>query len=139
MKLSKYAKILGITYRIAWGHYKAGLIKGAYQLPTGTIIVPDEILTKKETTGSVVAIYTRVSSNENKDNLEGQAQRLKEYAIAKGYQIGYVVKEVGSGINDSRRKLEDLSSCFPDYVPVPYRTAPALLCRWLGASLCFPA
>ena len=44
MKLSQYAKKLGITYRTAWNHYKKGLIKNAYQLATGTIIVPDNAI-----------------------------------------------------------------------------------------------
>jgi predicted site-specific integrase-resolvase len=55
-----------------------------------------------------VAIYTRVSSSENKDNLDRQAKRLEEYSIARGYRIAKVVKEVGSGVNDNRRKLEKL-------------------------------
>jgi len=56
----------------------------------------------------VVAIYCRVSSVENKDNLERQAQRLQDYAMAKGYRIQHIVKEVGSGVNDVRPKLINL-------------------------------
>jgi len=55
-----------------------------------------------------VAIYTRVSSSENKDNLDRQAERLEEYATARGNQIAKVVKEVGSGVNDNRRQLDKL-------------------------------
>lgn len=42
MKLSDYAERLGISYRTAWNHYKKGYIPGAYQLPSKTIIVPDD-------------------------------------------------------------------------------------------------
>ena len=60
-----------------------------------------------------VAIYARVSSAENKPNLDSQADRLVAYSMAKGYQIAKVVKEVGSGVNDARPKffalLEDPS------------------------------
>ncbi len=49
-----------------------------------------------------------VSSAENKDNLDRQAERLIQYAILKGYQVVDVVKEVGSGLNDNRKKLEKL-------------------------------
>jgi len=108
MKLSTYAKKLGIGYKIAWIHYKKGLIEGAYQLKTGTIIVPDNIFEAKKQKEKVVAIYARVSSNENKKNLDTQAERLKQYAIAKGYQIAYVIKEIGSGVNDNRKKLQNL-------------------------------
>ena len=37
MKLSKYSKELGITYRIAWNLFKAGKIDNAYKLNSGTI------------------------------------------------------------------------------------------------------
>jgi predicted site-specific integrase-resolvase len=43
MKLSSYAKKLGICYKTAWNHFKAGEIPGAYQLVSGTIIVPEDI------------------------------------------------------------------------------------------------
>ncbi len=103
MKLSDYAKKYGITYKTAWNRFKAGKIKGAYKGETGHMVVPDEkeLLIDKNN----VAIHARVSSNENKSNLEKQAERLKEYAIAKGYQIIHIVKEVGSGVNDNRPKL----------------------------------
>ena len=55
-----------------------------------------------------VAIYSRVSSSENKENLNRQSERLTEYAIANGYQIVRNVKEIGSGLNDHRKQLETL-------------------------------
>lgn len=104
IKLSTYAKQNGINYRTAWNWYKAGTLAGR-QMPSGTILidVPDT-----PPTPSRVAIYARVSSSENKANLETQAERLTLYCLAKGYQIAKVVKEVGSGINDTRPKLFDL-------------------------------
>ncbi len=48
MTLRQYADKLGIHYRTAWNHFKRGLIPRAYQLPTGTIIVPDSALHKSE-------------------------------------------------------------------------------------------
>lgn len=41
MKLSEYAKKYGCTTRTAWTHFKKGLIEGAYQTPSGRIVVPD--------------------------------------------------------------------------------------------------
>jgi len=38
MKLSDYAKKLGITYKTAWRLWKQGKLD-AFQLPSGTIIV----------------------------------------------------------------------------------------------------
>jgi predicted site-specific integrase-resolvase len=105
MKLSVYAHQLGISYRTAWRWFKAGKITG-FQADTGTIIVTEP--TVKTATAAVhqkIAIYTRVSAAENKDNLEGQAKRLLDYCAAKGYQVTAVVKEIGSGVNDTRPKL----------------------------------
>ncbi|MFN9258675.1 recombinase family protein, partial [Microcystis sp.] len=42
----------------------------------------------------IACIYARVSSAEDKDNLDRQADRLKDYAVARGYKIYKVVKEV---------------------------------------------
>ena len=102
IKLSEYAKLHSVTYRTAWNWYKAGKIKNAFKDEYGNILVEVEEETPFE---NKVAIYARVSSNENKSNLEAQAKRLKQYAIAKGYQIVHIVKEVGSGVNDNRKKL----------------------------------
>lgn len=108
MKLSQWAKKVGISYRRAWQLFKEGKLPDAYRLPTGTIIVEENRISKRQEKEKVVAIYCRVSSAENKNNLERQAERLKEFALAKGYRIQHVVKEIGSGVNDARPKLINL-------------------------------
>ena len=105
MKLSAYAHHLGISYRTAWRWFKAGKITG-FQADTGTIIVTEPTIeTATTAVHQKIAIYTRVSAAENKDHLEGQAKRLLDYCAAKGYQVSAVVKEIGSGVNDTRPKL----------------------------------
>jgi putative resolvase len=104
LKLSVYADKLGIGYRTAWEWFKAGKIKGAYKMESGTIIVPEDIPLKEDH----VIVYARVSSSENKKNLDTQAERLVGYATARGYQIKEVVKEIGSGVNDNRPKLQKI-------------------------------
>ncbi|HIE26708.1 TPA: IS607 family transposase [Candidatus Poribacteria bacterium] len=106
MKLSDYAKKVGISYRTAWRWFKTGKIAG-YQMDTGTIIITEDDEPEKM---QKVAIYVRVSSSENKSNLDTQAERLKDYCAAKGYQVHKVVREIGSGINDNRQKLLKLLS-----------------------------
>ncbi|CCQ53423.1 resolvase-like protein [Crocosphaera watsonii WH 8502] len=73
-----------------------------YQSPTGTIIILDE---KNSKSDLIACIYARVSSAENKDNLDRQAELLKDYSIARGYKIYKIVKEIGSGLNDDRKQL----------------------------------
>lgn len=57
---------------------------------------------------TLVCIYCRVSSSENKSNLDSQAERMVAYANARGYKVSKVIKEVGSGLNDNRKKLLEL-------------------------------
>jgi predicted site-specific integrase-resolvase len=102
MKLSEYAKQQGISYRTAFRWWKAGQIPG-YQAPTGTIIVHEP--TAQAARAQRVAIYARVSSPEQQANLDRQAEQLLSYCAAKGYQVSKVVKEIASGVNDSRPKL----------------------------------
>jgi putative resolvase len=108
MKLSDYAQHLGISYQTAWRHFKSGKIPyPTKKLPSGTVIV-DYVQDSNMAMRGNAAIYARVSSAENKENLERQAQRLTAYAIARGYKVQHVVKETGSGLNDNRKKLEAL-------------------------------
>jgi len=74
MKLSEYAKQVGVTYKTAYQWWKAGQLD-AYQLPTGTIIVREA---KPGATG--VALYARVSSADQQEDVMRQLQRLRFYA-----------------------------------------------------------
>ncbi|WP_339381212.1 IS607 family transposase [Brasilonema sp. UFV-L1] len=103
MKLSEYAKKLGVSYHTVWRLWKQGQLD-AYQLPTGTVIVRDGEQ-NPQLVHEIACIYARVSSSENKDNLKRQADRLVQYSTARGYGIYKVVEEVGSGLNDNRQKL----------------------------------
>ena len=103
-KLSQYAKQQGISYRTALRWFRDGTIQG-YQAPSGTIIV-----TEREPVQTIEkgAIYARVSSSEHRENLERQAERLSQYCTVRGYQVTLVIKEIASGVNDSRPKLLSL-------------------------------
>lgn len=110
MKLSDYAKQQGIRYETAWRWFRDGKIKG-HRVGLHTILVDEGHA--QPSRSEKVAVYTRVSSAENKSNLDSQAERLVAYCTAKGYQVAKVVKEIGSGINDARLRflslLEDQS------------------------------
>jgi putative resolvase len=106
-KLSKYARDNGINYRTAWNYFNKGLINGAFKNEMGTILVP--VIEKKlELTNNKAAVYARVSSNDRKQSLIEQLERLNNYSINSGYQVVHSVKEIGSGMNDNRKKLSKL-------------------------------
>jgi putative resolvase len=104
MRLSVYAKKMGVTYKTAFRWWKAGKLD-AYQMDTGTIIVREPATSAEQLQ---VALYARVSSADQKEDLERQMQRLKDYAAAKGYQVTKMVNELASGLNDRRPKLMKL-------------------------------
>ena len=93
---------MGVTYQTAYQWWKVGQLD-AYQWPTGTIIVREP---QTATTG--VALYARVSSADEKDDVTRQMQRLRDYAAARGYQVVAEVTEFASGLNDERPKLTKL-------------------------------
>jgi putative resolvase len=101
MKLSVWAKQQGLTYKTAWRMWKAGRLPvPATQLATGTVI-----LDVPEQTVVGVALYARVSSADQKADLDRQLARLSAYAARHGLVVVDAVKEVGSGLNGHRRNM----------------------------------
>lgn len=82
--------------------WKAGQLPvPAEQLPTGTIIVHPPVVA----TEGGVALYARVSSADQKPDLERQVARLAVYAAENRLRVTEVIKEIGSGLNGHRRGL----------------------------------
>lgn len=110
MKLSEYAKQQGVRYETAWRWFRDGKIKGR-RVGKHTILIEED--QEQVPQSKEAAVYARVSSAENTSNLNSQADRLVSYCAARGYQVTKIVKEIGSGVNDSRPKflalLEDRS------------------------------
>lgn len=104
MKLRDWAKKNDLGYKRAWDLFKAGRIPNSRKLPSGSIVVDNEVIFSEEK----IVVYARVSSSENKDNLEKQSERLVSYCNAKGWKVEKVIKEIGSGLNDNRKQLEKL-------------------------------
>lgn len=102
MKLSQYAKQVGVSYKTAYRWWKDGKLD-AYQSHTGTIIVREQ-----PDRPAGVALYARVSSADQKEDALRQMQRLRDYAAARGYQVAAEVTEIASGVNDNRPKLNKL-------------------------------
>ena len=106
MKLSAWAEREGIHYMTAWRWWKAGKLPvPAYQTPSGSIIV--ELPVPGSQPGRTV-VYTRVSSHDQRPDLDRQIARLTRWATQEGLQVAEVVAEVGSGLNGRRTKLRRL-------------------------------
>ena len=103
MKLSAWSKEQGISYRTALNWFHAGTLPvPARQLPTGTILVDPPV----RETGVTVA-YCRVSSHDQKPDLERQAGRVLTMCSERGIRIDRTVTEIGSGRGGRRTLLGD--------------------------------
>ncbi len=102
MKLSEYGTRNGIKYRAGWNRFYAGKIKCAYPRDeSGHVVVPDPI----HALVGKAAIYARVSTHKQKDDLERQAERMVAFANAAGLSV---VRKIATGVNDTRLKLTAL-------------------------------
>ncbi len=93
------------------------------QLPNGRyyVVVPPE------NDGRCV-VYARVSSGDQREDLDRQVGRVVEWATQQGYRPDEVVKEIGSGLNGNRRGLRRLVSDHTvSMIMVEYRER---LCRF---------
>ena len=100
IRLTDFAKKMGVCYQTAWRWYKAGKLPNARTTPTGKVIVEED---EKKDLKTIA--YCRVSSSQNKANLETQAEHVVSFCNAKGWIVSSVIKEVGSGLNDHRKGL----------------------------------
>lgn len=100
MKLSAWAAN-GLTYKTAWRMWRAGQLPvPSEQLPTGTVIVHPPAAP-----AGAATLYARVSSGDQKADLERQLGRLAVFASQEGLTVTQSVAEIGSGLNGHRPKI----------------------------------
>ena len=78
----------------------------ARRLESGTIWVD---VAETSAAGRVV-IYARVSSHDQRGDLDRQVACLTQWATSNGHVVGEVVCEVGSGLNGKRPKIRRVLS-----------------------------
>jgi len=112
LKLSQYAKEQGVKYAAVWNWYRKGLISGVRTLPSGKLVIdlPDSSTANSRSDEIRVVLYARTSSSQNKKCLDDQLRRLEQYAASRGYKVIRSVKELGSGLSDTRPGLTSILS-----------------------------
>jgi predicted site-specific integrase-resolvase len=107
VRLVEWARRQGISYKTAWRWVKDDAMPVPWrQLPSGTILVDAPV----DERPSTVALYARVSSHDQRSDLDRQLARLSQYAAERDLHVVESVAEVGSDLNGNRRKLLRLLS-----------------------------
>ncbi|HET6275609.1 MAG TPA: IS607 family transposase [Candidatus Cybelea sp.] len=102
MKLADWARKSGISYTTAWRWVKDDLMPVPWhQTASGTILVDEPI----DDMPRSVALYARVSSHDQRSDLDRQLARLSQYAAEHDLHVVESIAEVGCGLNGKRRKI----------------------------------
>jgi len=112
LKPREFCSLVGISYQTFKRWVREGRIP-VVRTPTGRIRVPysvvEHMLKEQTRVGEVgevrAVIYARVSSSDQRDDLERQVQYLTQYCTAKGYRVVDVLSDTASGLNTERRGL----------------------------------
>ena len=105
-------KRLGVSFITLKRWIYSGKIR-AVKTPTGRWMIPESeveriIGGKGEVKEVRAVIYARVSSSDQKSDLERQIEYLTQYCTAKGYKIIDIISDVASGLKSERKGLKKL-------------------------------
>ena len=106
IRLTDWGRQYGLDPQSTWRMLNEGRLPAHLQVERigrlWYVILPDEA------PALLTVGYARVSSHEQKPQLEPQANRLWAHAGQNGIKLDQVVSEVASGLNDRRPKLRRL-------------------------------
>lgn len=107
MRAKEWAALEGLNEQTVWKWCREGLMPVPVEKVGGLWFVhdPKYEVPLTPTAGSRTVCYARVSSSDQKNDLQRQADRLKAFAINLGASSIETVTEVGLGVSDNRRKL----------------------------------
>lgn len=108
MNLTEWARAQGVAPRTAYRWFREGTLPvPAERVGPRTILVNIEANTAPMLTGGL-GLYARVSSHDQKADLERQTARLAAWAAQSGHRVVRVESEIGSGMNGGRSKARRL-------------------------------
>ena len=129
MRPKEVCQRLGISYSTLSRWVREGRIRavrtagGKYRVPESEVRRIAEGLPISKEIRAI--IYARVSSSDQKSDLERQIQYLTEYCASKGYRVVNVLSDVASGLKTDRKGLLKLFNYVVnrqvDVVVVTYR------------------
>jgi len=102
VNLKRWAERQGVSYATARRWFEAGTLPVPARRVGRLILVGD---TRTAEPSGITAVYARVSSADQKADLDRQVARVTAWAAGEGLAVGRVVTEVGSALNGHRRKF----------------------------------
>ncbi|MFI9465923.1 IS607 family transposase [Streptomyces sp. NPDC052492] len=104
MNLTEWAKTQGVHPQTAYRWFREGTLPvPAQRVGPRTILVNVEVNATPEAIGGL-GLYARVSSHDQKTDLERQVARLSQWAAQAGQRVVRVEAEIASGMNGARSK-----------------------------------
>ena len=108
MNLTEWAKTQGVHPQTAYRWFREGTLPvPAQRVGPRTILVNVGVNTVPEAIGGL-GLYARVSSHDQKTDLERQVARLSQWAAQAGHRVVRVEAEIASGMNGARPKAKRL-------------------------------
>ena len=110
LSIGKFAKSLGVSIQTLRNWDKEGKLKPTYVTENGYRYYSEDLLNKFRNIKNVNKIkkknilYARVSTKNQKDELNIQIDNLKQYAYSKVYSFE-IITDIGSGINYKKEGL----------------------------------
>lgn len=109
MNLTEWAKAQGVHPHTAYRWFREGTLPvPATRVGPRTILVNVEAASTGLGSAAGVGVYARVSSHEQKSDLQRQVARLSAWTAQAGLRVVRVEAEVGSGMNGARAKARRL-------------------------------
>jgi putative resolvase len=105
VNLSEWASRVGVSKFTAYRWFREGTLPVPARRAGRLILVDLEGASVSGLPARTV-LYARVSSHDQRSDLDGQVARLTKWAAVNGLSVDEVVAEVGSGVNGERRKLQ---------------------------------
>ncbi|WP_067970537.1 IS607 family transposase [Mycolicibacter icosiumassiliensis] len=109
MNLADWAESVGVNRHTAYRWFREGTLPVPAER-VGRLILVKTGGGSSSGSSATVVVYARVSSHDQRSDLDRQVARLTEWVRGRGLEVGQVVREVGSGLNGKRPKLQRILS-----------------------------
>ena len=107
MNLTEWARLQGVPSQTAYRWFRDGTLPvPAVRINSRSVLVAPDAVLQRRTDG--LGLYARVSSHDQRADLDRQVARLCQWAANTGLRVERVESEVGSGMNGARTKVRRL-------------------------------